>query len=201
MVSHLRQCLCFRHFQTENFTGCHHCKRCLLPQGLGHAHGNSSLACTAAKQSQLGKGAWQHEPRAAAQTTSTTSAVAAPACLKQALLLLCIAVPCSTGALHGIALNLPALRWYAYHSPVYHAVSRCLPVPGCPASSTARPAILPSLIMLRITPAACKTQPQHNACKAAASVSIHVTPTACTAQTQPRHSHWALPGCLCKPGV
>jgi len=30
-----------------------------------------------------------------------------------------------------------------------------LPVPGCPASNTARPAILPSLIMFKITPAAC----------------------------------------------
>eukprot|EP00955_Chlamydomonas_euryale_P089126 364439-Chlamydomonas_euryale.AAC.10 len=30
-----------------------------------------------------------------------------------------------------------------------------LPVPGCPASSTARPAIFPSLIICKMTPAAC----------------------------------------------
>eukprot|EP00964_Phaeocystis_antarctica_P010102 scaffold5527_cov54-Phaeocystis_antarctica.AAC.2 len=38
------------------------------------------------------------------------------------------------------------------------------PVPGCPAIMTARPAMLPSLIILRITPAAlraltCPTMP------------------------------------------
>lgn len=44
----------------------------------------------------------------------------------------------------------------ALNSSPPHRLSHCTPVPGCPASSTARPAILPSLIMLSMTPAACQ---------------------------------------------
>mmetsp|Transcript_14481 Transcript_14481/g.39212 ORF Transcript_14481/g.39212 Transcript_14481/m.39212 type:complete len:214 (-) Transcript_14481:33-674(-) len=49
-----------------------------------------------------------------------------------------------------------------------------LPVPGCPASSTARPAILPSRIMFRMTPAAlraraCPTMPCDTALASRAS--------------------------------
>ena len=49
-----------------------------------------------------------------------------------------------------MAKGVSAPRLFAM--PIAIAV---LPVPGCPASSTPRPAILPSLIIWVITPAAC----------------------------------------------
>lgn len=72
---------------------------------------------------------------------------AGPTCVSASVLLISM-LKISEAAIMAKGVSGPRL----FAMPIAIAV---LPVPGCPASSTPRPAILPSLIICVITPAAC----------------------------------------------